>query len=621
MKNFLSKLISASAVILAISACSAVTTSAGVPKDKITLYGDESFKAEILKDSSNLIEPNSLFVSSNGNDTNNGSESAPFKTIQKALDTVKAGQTIYVHNGTYTGLNVFKSSGSEGKYITVRNYPGEKPYLTMTAGSDGAILHLDGNDYIKIEGLEIGGFSSAIAQGILLDGNENHIIIKNNEIHNLVTTKPGENENGEANAILCYGEGKTEEDSINNICIENNLVHNNTTGWCESVSVTGNAKYINIINNTVYDNTNIGIDFYGNAGYCSVKALDQPRYSIAAGNVISGSICSYAECAGLYVDGARDIVLENNISHDNMYGIEIGSEEGHTTTYEVKNIIARNNLVYNNSAGGIRVGGYDKKKTGYVTDTKIYNNTIVNNGEGEGGWNGELCFVKCNGIDVKNNIVYKDSKEYPMIGGDLAAQYVLNVNFSNNIFYNPLGTDEIYFEFAKKSAEGMTAFNAQTGGNDSFGKPDFNPDYSLKDGSIGIDSGYNVNEYMGLIDLANNNRICGTIDVGAYEYQNGDNTTENTTEITTETSTETTTETTTETFIYGDTNGNGTLELTDVTALLQKILTNIKVGIEDKTSDYMKYIDVDCDGKLTSADATAILQKILDSTYKFKAEN
>ena len=523
----------------------------GVPmyKDKITLYGDEAFKQEILKGSTSTISDNALYVSPSGADTNAGTVDAPFKTVQKALDTVKAGQTIYLREGTYTALNTFKSSGTEGNYITLRNYPGEKPYLTMTAGNDGAILHLDGNDYIKIEGLEIGGLSSVIAQGILLDGNENHIIIRNNDIHDLLTTKPGENENGEANAILCYGEGKTEENSINNICIENNLVHNNTTGWCESVSVTGNAKYINIINNTVYENTNIGIDFYGNAGYCSVPALDQPRYGVAAGNVIYKSVCSYAECAGLYVDGARDIVLENNIIYGSMYGIEIGSEELQAD-YPVKNIIARNNLVYNNSAGGIRVGGYDKKATGYVTDTKIYNNTIVNNGEGEGGWNGELCFVKCNGIDVRNNIVYKENTEYPMIGGDLSKEYVLNVNFSNNVFYSPLGADEIYFEFAMGSATGIDEFNAQTGGSNTFGKPEFNADYSLKSGSYGIDIGSSdVVSHMGsYIDLANNYRVINTIDVGAFEYQDGSMPTvaTTTTEITTEIATETTTEITTE---------------------------------------------------------------------------
>ena len=55
-------------------------------------------------------------------------QTRPFATVQKALDTVKAGQTIYVRGGTYNALNTFKTSGSEGKYITLRNYPNETPF-------------------------------------------------------------------------------------------------------------------------------------------------------------------------------------------------------------------------------------------------------------------------------------------------------------------------------------------------------------------------------------------------------------------------------------------------------------------------------------------------------------
>ncbi len=71
----------------------------------------------------------------------------------------------------------------------------------------------------------------------------------------------------------------------------------------------------------------------------------------------------------------------------------------------------------------------------------------------------------------------------------------------------------------------------------------------------------------------------------------------------------------TEGYIYGDVNGNGVVELTDAVQLLQKTLRNTKVGLEDKTDDYMKYIDIDGDGKLTSADVAHILQKIIDDSY------
>lgn len=180
-------------------------TETAMQKEKISLYGDDGFKQEILKNGNDTIVPDAIYVSVNGSDSNSGSDRSPFRTIQKALNTVEAGQTIYVREGTYTACNTFRSSGKEGGYVTLRNYPGENPYLTMRKGESGAILSLDGNNYIKIEGLEIGGFTAKQAYGILLDANENHIIIRNNKIHNICTTEPGENEGGEANAILCYG--------------------------------------------------------------------------------------------------------------------------------------------------------------------------------------------------------------------------------------------------------------------------------------------------------------------------------------------------------------------------------------------------------------------------------
>ncbi len=549
---------------------------AQIPIEKIALYGDEAFIEEMKKEIGDDIVQNALYVSESGDDNGSGTAEKPFKTVQKALDNAAAGQTIYIRKGTYRGINYFRHSGSEGKYITLRNYPGEKPLLT--SDSEGAVINLSGCDHIRIEGLEIGCFSASIAQGILLDADEDHIIIKNNDIHDLVTTKPGENEEGEANAILCYGEGETKEGSINNICISQNKIHNNTTGWCESVSVTGNTEYINIINNTVYNNTNIGIDFYGNAGYCRKPELDQPRYCIAAGNDIYGCVCDYAECAGLYVDGARDVILDGNISHNNMYGIEIGSEE-RKDDYPVKNIIVRNNIVYENPCGGIRVGGYDKNKTGYVKDTRVYNNTLVNNGQGDDGWNGELCFVKCDSVDVKNNIVYKDNSEYPMVGGDLPIEYVKNVTFDSNIYYSPAGAEEIYFEFGGNGQEGIDAFNAFTGGKDLFGKPDFNSDYSLNKNSYGIDIGNNtVSEYMGKYDIAGNNRIHGIIDAGAYEY-----------------------------VVKGDVDRNGRADINDAEIML-KIISGI---ITDMTDYDEECIDFNADGVKNIIDVALMLKTIV----------
>lgn len=55
-------------------------------------------------------------------DTNPGSEAQPFKTIQKAANTVAPNDTVYVKAGVYKELVWIKQSGTPGAPITFRNY-------------------------------------------------------------------------------------------------------------------------------------------------------------------------------------------------------------------------------------------------------------------------------------------------------------------------------------------------------------------------------------------------------------------------------------------------------------------------------------------------------------------
>lgn len=81
-----------------------------------------------------------LYVAPNGNDSNDGSEGAPFATIQKAKDAIRAmnaggtlpdgGVTVFLRGGTYyvsEGMNFTEAdSGKEGSRITYTAYPGEE---------------------------------------------------------------------------------------------------------------------------------------------------------------------------------------------------------------------------------------------------------------------------------------------------------------------------------------------------------------------------------------------------------------------------------------------------------------------------------------------------------------
>ncbi|GAC1445486.1 MAG: hypothetical protein NVSMB52_06700 [Chloroflexota bacterium] len=76
-----------------------------------------------------LAHASSRYVSATGNDTNNGSLAAPFRTIQHAVTVSRAGDTVYVRAGSYRELVTFTASGSATLGpITLQNYPGETTF-------------------------------------------------------------------------------------------------------------------------------------------------------------------------------------------------------------------------------------------------------------------------------------------------------------------------------------------------------------------------------------------------------------------------------------------------------------------------------------------------------------
>ena len=65
------------------------------------------------------------YVAPTGVDENLGTQDYPWRTIQKAADTLVAGQTVYIRAGVYAEQVIPKNSGSSGNVITYAAYPGE----------------------------------------------------------------------------------------------------------------------------------------------------------------------------------------------------------------------------------------------------------------------------------------------------------------------------------------------------------------------------------------------------------------------------------------------------------------------------------------------------------------
>lgn len=360
------------------------------------------------------------YVSANGSDSNDGlSETTPFKTINQGVLMVNPGGTVFVMNGTYqndgygtvdvsTNTNMsnphvvtIDKSGSDGAYITLKNYPGHSPRIQFDG--KGGIVISNYMNYIIVEGFDVEGPAASITYDqamadreykVLVAGDNDdttnynhayfsgkgiwggykahhHIIIRNNVVHD--TT----------------GSGIRFNDS-DHITIEYNEVYN-TTWWTSSASSAivfaetiaasedDNGTDIKMImrGNLVYNNWN-RIPFYvtqlpDNSGNTN------PDYGTADyNNILDGQ--------GLYVTRSDDnyygtFLFENNVCVNNgKNGINFDNSLGASAIYQ------NNTLFYNGVheiIQDISVAngnpGHRGQKVGGIKANKVVNATVVNN--------------------------------------------------------------------------------------------------------------------------------------------------------------------------------------------------------------------------------------------------
>jgi len=117
------------------------------------------------------------YVSATGSDSNTGTMASPYKTIEKAVSVVKAGETIYVRGGTYSlnAVITLGKSGTAGAGISLLAYPGEKPVLDFsgqTLGGSNRGIVLTGS-WWHIKGLDITGAGD---NGMLITGGTNSTV-------------------------------------------------------------------------------------------------------------------------------------------------------------------------------------------------------------------------------------------------------------------------------------------------------------------------------------------------------------------------------------------------------------------------------------------------------------
>src|SRR5579859_8202122 len=480
----------------------------------------------------------SFYVSATGNDSNPGTQTAPWRTVQHAADTARAGSTVNVRGGIYEELVSIKASGNPTDgFITFRSYPGETAILDaehITPTGRSGILTIQNQSYVRIEGFEIRNYRTAEHRltplGISVMGAGSHIELVKNNVHHIEQNFGGRDapgRGGNAFGIAVYGtDTKT---PISELVIDGNEVHHLKTGSSESLVVNGNVTNFRITHNVVHDNNNIGIDVIGFERTAPDPAVDQARDGVVSGNLVY-NITSRGNPAygdevnsdGIYVDGGARILIEQNVIHDVDFGIELASEhKDRATSY----ITARNNLVYHCHTAGVSIGGYAPER-GHTEHCTVVNNTLYDD-DTSGTGSGEFQMQWNMADDIfENNIVYAGPRCLMTVTKSQFEKNQPPVTIDHNLYYCASGAKASTWKKASVTIAGFDKY-AQSTGNDQHSRfldPHFvnsaTNDFHLRADSPAIAAGVKDGVPVGELDLDGSPRVnSGKIDFGCYQKQ------------------------------------------------------------------------------------------------------
>jgi parallel beta-helix repeat protein len=301
------------------------------------------------------LASNAWYVSTTGSDTAAGTGAAPWRTVQKAVNTVAAGSTVYVRAGTYSGF-VMSRSGTAGAPIVIAGYPGDaRPVITNT-GTAVDTIRLNGVHDVTLTGLVIEGARGVGDQGagIRTENAATRIVIRDNLIRNnnaygiyshrstSVTIEGNELTGNEAGVIVAYEAAGTR--------ITGNQIHDN------------NRMIVNTVSPTNDDHGAVGVVFLKTAGPV-----------VASGNTLWGNRAAshdYEWDGGAFETyGASNVTITDNRMWDNENVFESGTD----SSYACSNLRFTRNVAWGAASQGRSFGMFLRcASSSYVASNTFY---------------------------------------------------------------------------------------------------------------------------------------------------------------------------------------------------------------------------------------------------------
>jgi parallel beta-helix repeat protein len=317
-----------------------------------------------------------LHVSKNGDDSFEGSEEKPMKTIQRALDQQAPGQAIVLHDGTYQEHLRLSKAGRPDAPMFLIAKEGASPVI-VPAGSDKPILHITGSYYV-VSGIRVDA-QKKMLRAVMVE-NANHIALRDLDIGN-----------GQGPSAL-YLRGS-------DLGVISSLIHDYK--WpghdAHGMIVVPDSNRILVLANESFGNDGDSLQCIG---------PDTSFGNAPARNIlVEGNVFHEDEENAVDIKTCEDITIRGNQFHGYRPKSTAPQGSAMVVHYAARNILIENNTLFNNgrglSLGGVMVG-----------------NRLAEN------------------VAVRKNVMFDHTTEAGGTGDGLRVGSVKRVEFSGNTFFN-----------------------------------------------------------------------------------------------------------------------------------------------------------------------------------------
>jgi len=227
-----------------------------------------------------------------GADSNDGSESTPWLTIQHALDTTPHLGTIFVKVGIYNESIEFPAD----KMVILKNATGATPTIRGISGQPTVAFIGYWNWTSTIEGFII-THAGVVGRGIYIGGGRRVNIINCTISNNMVSDSDG-------------GGGIWLDESNNDVTLTDCTISNNMAGFAGGIYDYGVNNQLTLDNCTITGNEAFAADGKGGGVYIDGPGVGSVFDIIDC--TISGNYADYQYSAGVYLWGAVYGDIEGN---------------------------------------------------------------------------------------------------------------------------------------------------------------------------------------------------------------------------------------------------------------------------------------------------------------------